>query len=481
MRLLNRLAVPLLLVVACGAGGAPQQATTRPTLELVQEPPQVTPPQAAPVSGLPTLAPLVEAVRPTVVGVTTRTAAGPGDTPAEIEEFWRRFFGDLPSPFHGGPGLPRTGVGSGVIIDPKGIVLTNNHVVEGAEEVRVRTADEKEYLAEVLGRDPETDVAVLQLKDVKGALPAARLGASDPLRVGDFVVAIGSPFGLDLTVTAGIISAKARVIGAGPYDDFLQTDAAINPGNSGGPLFDLQGNVVGINTAIVATGSGIGFAVPIDLIKALLPQLVEKGKVTRGFLGVGIQDLTPELARALGLSIQRGAVVAQVEPRAPAEKQLQPGDVVVEIEGQAVEGAAQLSRKVAQFPPGKTVRLRIYRDGKQREVRVKLGERPSDLAPGRRQQPTEPDALGLGLQAVPPEMARQLDIEGGALIVQVVPNSRAASAGLRSGDVVVEANRERVRSPEDLVRIARRMGNEPILLRVLREGGAVFVVIPPAE
>ncbi|WP_373047786.1 Do family serine endopeptidase [Vulgatibacter sp.] len=484
---LHRLALVALLAVACGAKPAEQQKDpARPTLQLIQGPqavPRVTPPAGELNGALPTLAPLVEAVRPTVVGVTTRATLDPEEAPPELREFWRRFFGNEAPPFEGGPQGPQTGVGSGVIIDPQGIVLTNNHVVEGAEEVLVKTADEKEYTAEVLGTDPETDIAVLRLKEVKGKLPAARLGSSDPLRVGDFVVAIGSPFGLELTVTSGIISAKARVIGAGPYDDFLQTDAAINPGNSGGPLFDLGGNVVGINTAIVATGAGIGFAVPIDLIRAFLPQLVEAGRVVRGYLGVGIQDLTPELAAALELKRRKGAVVASVQPDAPAAGELRIGDVVIGIEGQPVEGAAQLSRRVAQFEPGAKVDLTLLRDGKERKVEVKLGERPRE--PGVRrpgdEAPQREGPLGLSLQEVPRELQQQLRIQGGALVADVQPGSRAAEAGLQPGDIVVEADRKAVRSPRDLAETAKRAGNRPLLLRVVREEGAAFVVVPPAR
>ena len=477
--LARALAPVALLALACGA--APQDAPQAQATRQAQPAPP-TPPVAA-SNGIPTLAPLVERVQPTVVGVTTRIAASArGDVPPELEEFWRRFFGDDAPPFRGGPRGPQQGIGSGVIIDARGLVLTNNHVIEGADEVLVHTANDKEYVAEVLGRDPETDIALLQLKDVKEDLPVATLGASDPLRVGDFVVAIGNPFGLELTVTSGIISAKARVIGAGPYDDFLQTDAAINPGNSGGPLFDLHGNVVGINTAIVATGAGIGFAVPIDLIKALLPQLRKEGRVIRGYLGVGIQDLTPELAQALAIDVQKGALVSSVEPKAPAAGQLEVGDVVVAVEGQPVEGAAQLSRRVAQLAPGKKARLTILRDGKRREVEVKLGERPSELAPQRKgEEAGSEGALGLTLQDVPRELAQQLGVQGGAMIAEVRPGSRAEEAGLMPGDVIVEANRQPVRSAADLTRIVRGAGDEPILLRVARDGGAAFVVVPRAR
>jgi len=479
-----RISLVALLGLACGAGPTAADAQPQRT-QSAQPGRQTETPPAGRTDGTPTLAPLVERVRPTVVGVTSRIVASEttdqAEVPPELRDFWKRFFGGEPPPFHGGPEGPATGIGSGVIIDAKGVVLTNNHVVEGATEVTVRTADEKEHKARVVGTDPDTDIAVLQFDDVPPNLEVATLGSSDAVRVGDFVVAIGNPFGLELTVTSGIISAKARVIGAGPYDDFLQTDAAINPGNSGGPLFDLNGNVVGINTAIVASGSGIGFAVPIDLVKALLPQLRQTGRVVRGYLGVGIQDLTPELADALGVQLRKGAVVASVQPDAPA-RNLKPGDVVTAVEGQAVDGAAQLSRRVAQMKPGQQVNLTVLRDGKQQNVRVKLGERPSDLEKRpQTQKPEKPGALGLSLQDVPPEMTRELGVRGGALVADVRSGSRAEEAGLQSGDVIIEADRQPVASAKALADIVRKAGDKQLLLRVVREGGTAFVVVPPAR
>ncbi len=506
------------LAFACGSArtereGAPQSAqqrhsapATEPTatgirLHLVDEPPPLpTPPpsqEGTGGSGAPSLAPLVEAVRPTVVGVTTRTTRQQVSElpPGGMEDFWERFFGGPPpfgvpeEPFGGSPrGGEPMGVGSGVIIDPQGLVVTNNHVLEDADKVLVSTFDCKEYTAEVVGRDADTDLAVLRLKGVKGKLPAAKLGVSDSLRVGDYVLAIGDPFGLEFTVTSGIISAKARTIGAGDYDDFLQTDAAINPGNSGGPLFDLQGNVVGINTAIVAGGSGIGFAVPIDLVKALLPQLVEKGKVVRGFLGVGIQDLTPELARALGIRADQGAVVASVQEGGPGAKAgLKTGDVVVSLNGQPVEGASKLSRSVAMLQPGQKATLEVLRDGKKQQLTAQLGTKPQSAQARRAEQqrpPTqEPETgeLGLSLQPVPPDVAKRLDVQGGALVTQVTPGSPASHAGLMRGDVIVEANRKPVSGPKDVAAAVRSSREKELLLRVRRGDGAVFLVIPPRE
>lgn len=474
MQPFRHLLVALILNLACATSSGAQPAPA----------PQPQPDRAhgtthgIATDGVPSLAPLVDRVRSTVVGVTTTSKSGGSDVPPEIEEFWHRFFGREAPPFEGGPKGPSTGVGSGVIIDPSGIVLTNNHVVEGADQVRIKTADEVEHEAEVLGTDPETDVAVLRIKNLKGTLQAASLGSSDSLKVGDFVVAIGNPFGLELTVTSGIISAKARIIGAGPYDDFLQTDAAINPGNSGGPLFDLNGQVVGINTAIVATGSGIGFAVPIDLVKALLPVLREKGRVVRGFLGVGVQDLTADLAKAMNLDTTKGALVAQVQKGAPA-KALEPGDVVIGMDGKPVGNASELTRRVAQLPPGRKVKLQVLRQGKQRTVDVTLGERPNPEQGKEKQPESEGEGtLGLQIQPVPRELQRELGVSGGVLVSAVQSGSRADQAGLQPGDVILEANRKPLRNPDDLIAAAKAAGKNALLLRVARGDAAVFVVIP---
>jgi len=430
------------------------------------------------VGAPPSLAPLVEKVRPSVVGVTT-ILKGKGQVPPEIEEYWRRFFGkNAPQP----RGRERVGIGSGVIVDASGVVLTNNHVVAGAEKVTVRTSDDRDHQAEVVGTDPDTDIAVLRITTQGGRFQAANLGDSDSIRVGDYVMAIGNPFGLELTVTSGIISAKARVIGATPFDDFLQTDAAINPGNSGGPLFDLSGKVVGINTAIVASGQGIGFAVPIDLVRSLLPQLEKSGRVVRGFLGVGVQDLTPELAQALGIQPTKGALVAQVEPNGPGAKAgLEPGDAVVSLNGEQVKGASELSRKVAQSKPGDTVTLGILRSGKQQDVKVTLGERPSSnesKPPAHEQGEGEEGPVGLTIQPVPKQLQQQLGVDGGAMVSGVEPGSRADEAGLQPGDVILEANRKPVKQPKDLVKIANDAGDAPLALRVRRGEAAVYVVIP---
>jgi serine protease Do len=317
---------------------------------------------------------VVEAARPAVVNISTlrgQVARGPDP----LREFLERYFGERV------PEEPVQSLGSGVIIDPSGLVLTNNHVIEGAQMIMVRLADEREIEAQVVGRDRRTDLALLRLRG-RGEFPTARLGDSDALRVGEWVVAIGNPFGLEQTVTAGIVSAKGRVIGAGPYDDFIQTDAAINPGNSGGPLLNTRGEIVGINSAIFSqTGGsvGIGFAIPINVAKELLPQLKAKGRVARGWLGIAIAPLTPEVAKRLNLPARRGALVGEVVRRGPAELAgIRPGDLIVAFDGKRIDRVNDLPRLAARTPVGTEVAVQVLREGREITVKVKLGELPEE-------------------------------------------------------------------------------------------------------
>ena len=323
---------------------------------------------------------LADNLSPTVVNVKVTkiekaTFHGPQMPEGPFGDFFGRFFKEMPQ-------MPRNhrtqGAGSGVIISQDGYILTNNHVVEGAKEVTVTLADKKEYKAEVVGRDPKTDLAVLKI-EVKKPLPAAALGDSEQLKVGDWVVAIGNPFGLNHTVTSGIVSAKGRVIGAGPYDDFIQTDASINPGNSGGPLFNMSGEVVGINTAIIPQGQGIGFAIPVNTAKPLIPQLVTKGEITRGYLGVNIQTITPELAKALNVEEREGALVADVISGSPADKGgIERGDIIIAYDGKGVKDSHHLPAMVAATPVDGKVTVTVLRDGKERQLSVKIGKLPSE-------------------------------------------------------------------------------------------------------
>lgn len=444
---------------------------------LVASPPAAgadSPQQAPAVQAqtLPSLAPLVESVKAAVVNVDVQSRAprsqvSMGEDP---EDFFDRFFGGNrnrgrdPRRFGGEREPLRAGMGSGFIIDPKGLVLTNNHVVEGAVAIRVRLDDGRDFEAKVVGRDPQTDVAVIRLQGKLDKLPFVKLGDSDAMKVGDWVVAIGNPFGLASSVSAGIISAKSREIGAGPYDDFLQTDAAINPGNSGGPLFNLKGDVIGINTAIVGGGTGIGFAVPSNIAKALVPQLEKEGSVSRGYIGVGIQSLTPDLAKALGVPVHDGAVVTQVVQEGPGKKAgLQPDDVITAIDGQKLASASALTRAVGLRQPGNVVQLGVFRGGKQMDVKVQLVPRP-DMGPvssSNDEQSTDEEGkkqrIGLSFQNVDQRYARQLGVNNpeGALITDVAPATAAEHAGLVPGMVVTDVNKKPVRTKDDLMKAIR--------------------------
>ena len=320
---------------------------------------------------------VADLVKPAVININTVSKGGPpGRTPFEEffgEEFYRRFFGEAPER------IPQRSLGSGVIIDSGGVALTNAHVIERATEIEIITLDGSKHKAKVVGLDKKTDLAVLRLDDGKGKFPSIRLGDSDKMQVGDWVIAVGSPFGLQATVTAGIISAKARQIGQGPFDDFLQTDAAINPGNSGGPLVNMQGEVVGINTAIVAGGSGIGFAIPSNMARKIYTELIAKGKVTRGWLGVSIQPLTPELAKSFSAKDNKGVLISDVVGDSPAAKAgLQPGDILIEFDGKKMEGPADLQRAVGLTNPGNSAKVKVWRDQGEKSVEVKIGEAPEE-------------------------------------------------------------------------------------------------------
>ncbi len=332
------------------------------------------------VIGFPqSFADLAERVNPGVVNISTTTTVripgnpfrhyfGPGEGP--FEDFFRRFFEDIPD-----RELRQQSLGSGFIIDKDGYIITNNHVVERAVEIKVKLIDGREFNAKVVGRDSKTDLALIKIWSPFKDLPVLPLGDSDSVRVGDWVLAIGNPFGLEHTVTKGIISATGRVIGSGPYDNFLQTDAPINPGNSGGPLVDLKGEVVGINTAIVATGQGIGFATPSNMAKSIISQLREKGKVARGWIGVSVQSITPEIGKALGLKELKGALVADVFQSGPADAGgMKRGDIIIAFDGKEVKNISDLPRIVAETAAGKTVEVKVLRDGKQTNLKITVGE-----------------------------------------------------------------------------------------------------------
>ena len=393
---------------------------------------------------------------------------------------WGDFFGPFSQDKPPG-GYKQQGVGSGFVMSRDGYILTNNHVVEDADQIKVKFANGKEYEGKVVGRDPKTDIAVVKITGATDLQPLI-LANSDDLKVGAWVVAVGSPFGLEQTVTAGIVSAKGRVIGSGPYDNFIQTDASINPGNSGGPLINMKGEVVGVNTAIIAGGQGIGFAIPINMVKEIAPQLKEKGHVTRGWLGVSIQELTPELSKSLGLKENKGALVAQVFSGSPAEKAgIEQGDVITEFDGKTIGDSKDLPRTVASTPVGKTVTVKVSRGGKVMDRQVKLGEMKEKGAEVAEASPSR-KSLGVTVQNVTPDLAKGIGLknESGVLVVRVEPGSPAAEAGIQEGDVISQVNRKPIKDVEDFSKkIENAKGQESVLLLIQRGQMNLFAAVRP--
>ena len=427
---------------------------------------------------------LAEQVSPAVVNISTvrvvkdrggyfsfRTPHGQRSPRQERDpfDFFDRFFGPQPQPRE----RKARSLGSGFIIDSKGYIITNNHVIENAEEITVRLANEIEYQAEIIGRDPTTDLALIKI-NAKNHLPFVRLGDSEKVRVGDWVVAIGNPFGLDHTVTAGIISAKGRVIGAGPYDNFLQTDASINHGNSGGPLLNLKGEVIGINTMISAVGQGIGFAIPVDMAKIVVTQLKDKGKVTRAWLGVMFQEVTQELAKSFGLKNRSGALIADVLPDGPAKDAgIKRGDIIVAFNGKELKHHSDLPALVAHTPVGSIAEVKIIRKGKEKTISVKLGERDEEqIVAGL--VPSKEEKLGIRVQELTPELAQRLEIglKSGVIIAEVDQNGPAAEAGLRPGDVILEIDQKQVTDLEVYQEAISEAKKDNVVLFLVKRGQA---------
>jgi serine protease Do len=460
-------------------------------------PPPPSPEVVAPAQALGgAFAAVAAYVRPAVVSVYSEKMVNvhaPDQFLPFDDEFFRRFFGDQGQMPRGGPKqfkVPQRGMGSGMIIDREGHVLTNNHVVEDVDEIKVQLADKRQFEAQIVSTDPKTDVAVIKIKGpVPADLPVVQLGDSDALRVGEIVMAIGAPFGLTQTVTSGIISATGRAdVGIASYENFLQTDAAINPGNSGGPLVNMRGEVIGMNSAIAGSAgqfAGVGFAIPSSMIRAILPTLTRGGKVTRGQIGVVVQDVTKDLAAHFGLADTAGALVAQVVKGSPAERAgIEVGDVIVRVDGAPVPDTRTLRNMIAAKAPESRIQVDVVREKRERSLTVKVEAQPAETAEAA--APThEPGAdvlgrLGLEVQTLTPALAERLGLgeTKGVLITGVGAGSPASAVNLQEQDVIVEANRKRVANVEELRRALSAGDGRSILLLVRRQGGSVFVVLP---
>jgi serine protease Do len=422
---------------------------------------------------------LAEKLKPAVVNIsTTKTVRGGGvrspfgqGSPFGGDDFFERFFGDIPQ-----RQFKQKSLGSGFIISNDGYIFTNNHVVEQADKILVKLSTGKEYEAIVIGKDAKTDIALIKIKTNEN-LPFAETGDSEKLRVGEWVMAIGNPFGLEQTVTVGIVSAKGRVIGAGPYDNFIQTDASINPGNSGGPLFSMEGKVIGINTAIVAQGQGIGFAIPISMAKTILPDLKAKGKVTRGWLGVSVQDISDDMAKSMKLKEKSGALISDVFKGDPAEKAgLKAGDVVTDINGKQIKDMHDLLLLIAGFRSGETIKVKIIRDGQEKVISITIAERTEKAEIASAQQSGE--AFGMTVQEITPQIAQHLgiNIKKGIIVTDIQEGSIAEEVGLQPQDIILEVNKVKVITMKDYQKEMKKAGKKGGVLLLIRRGKAnIFV------
>ncbi|MEK7306009.1 MAG: Do family serine endopeptidase, partial [Nitrospirota bacterium] len=373
------------------------------------------------------------------------------------------------------------GSGSGVIVDKRGYILTNNHVVGEAAEVEVRLSDKSRFIGKVVGKDPDTDLAVVKV-DTDHELPFVPIGDSSKLKVGQWAIAVGNPFGLDRTVTVGVVSAMGREnINLSRYEDFIQTDASINPGNSGGPLFNIHGEVIGINTAIINFAQGIGFAIPSNMARDIMAQLVEKGRVVRGWLGIGIQQLTPELASKFGVKETEGVLVSEVFDGHPAQKAgIIPGDIISGVEGKQVDTPAALARAIAGMMPGKKVEIEVIRDGKRRSLVVEITERKEEAVTAAIPKKQPEIALGFNVEDLTQDLVERFNIKEkkGVLITDVEPNSPAEREGIRPGDLLKEVNKVEVNTVTEFNAVMNKLKkDESILLRVIRENRAFFIVL----
>jgi len=433
---------------------------------------------------------VIKKVGPSVVRVNVTQKAKLASSPMldlqQIPPQLRRFFGEQ-MPF----GMPEEssrsprqhGLGSGVIVTEDGYILTNNHVIDGADEVKVALQDGRELAAKVVGRDPKSDVAVLKVDGT--SFPAMALGDSEQMEIGDVVLAVGNPFGIGQTVTMGIISATGRATLGLDYEDFIQTDAAINPGNSGGALVDTQGRLIGINTAILSRSGGnqgIGFAIPVSLARDVMESLVRDGKVTRGYLGVMIQDINPSLAKQFGLTEAKGALVGEVTPKGPAAKAgLESGDVITKLNGREVRDSRYLKLAVAKVDPGETASVTVLREGKEKTLKVKVDELPGDPSVAQTSKVEDEGTLnGVGVADLDAKYRRQFSIPekvDGAVVTQVDPDSAAAEAGIQPGDVILEINRTAVNDADEAVKLSSKADEKSTLLKIWSRGGSRYVVV----
>jgi len=432
-------------------------------------------------------APIVKKVLPTVVNISSSKVVKASDDMdgQQMPEELRQFFGNGLPGRRSQPGEHREqGLGSGVIVSPEGYILTNNHVVDGATTVKVTLADNREFKASVIGTDPKTDIAVLKI-DASG-LTAIVVGDSSKVQIGDYALAVGDPFGVGKTVTMGIVSATGRTnLGIEDYEDFIQTDAPINPGNSGGALINDRGELVGINTAIIAHGSegnqGIGFAVPVNLARSVMDQILKNGKVTRAYLGILPQNVTPAMAKAFGQQEPRGALVGDVTPNGPAEKSgLQKGDIILQLNGKPVEDANQLRMSISMMNPDTSVQLKVFRGGSERDFTVKLGELPTEQASvSEKSSGAKSELSGISVQDLDAQTARQLHVPAntaGVVVTNISPSSPAVDSGLQKGDVIQEVNRKPVHNTSDF-ESAMRNSKDNTLLLVNRQGNTLYVAV----
>ncbi len=429
---------------------------------------------------------LAETASPAVVNISTVKTIkgggpvfrhyyqGPQGDQDPFKDFFDKFFGNNEQREY-----KQRSLGSGFIIDKNGYIVTNNHVIAGADEIKVKLNSGQEYDAKIIGRDPSTDIALIKIK-AGGDYSVATFGDSESLKVGQWVVAIGSPFGLEHTVTAGIVSAKGRVIGSGPYDDFIQTDTSINPGNSGGPLINMNGQVVGINTAIIAGGNGIGFAIPVNMAKGVIKQLKEQGKVTRGWLGVGIQDITDEMAEYYGIKNKEGVMVSHVFPGDPADKAgIRTKDIIIDVNGKKIETSRELTRIIAAFHVGQMVKITALRNGKEKTFNVKIAERQEGRLSLGGIPHKEQEAFGIRVSNLTPEIARKFNIREtkGVVVTHVQSNSQGDNEGIQPGDMIKEINHRTINTVDDYKNAVQKVKKNGVVIMLVKRADSGFFVI----